>query len=42
MTSDRYSEEPSAERDAVQRWENEGGKLRQHHEYRFGELMREV
>lgn len=31
MTADYYIQEPSAEWEAVERWENEGGRLGQRH-----------
>lgn len=31
MRRESYIQQPSAEREAVERWENEGGKFRQRH-----------
>lgn len=31
MRKESYTQQPSGEREAVERWENEGGKFRQQH-----------
>jgi hypothetical protein len=38
MASGYYIRERSAEWEAVQRWENEGGRFPQHHDYSFGPI----
>lgn len=38
MTARHYNEAFSAEWEAVQRWETEGGKLRQQHDNIFGSI----